>query len=341
MQVKKIACLTFSSFLACGSTAWTFDSVDPNPTPPGYVQGGGPSGFQLRDLPNAPPVKPDTKHPAIEIPELEGRYSPIGDVAPPDTPTVPYPGFWKPPVLTDRPCSDDTDCASGLKCRQVAFKPPDQWTTQCALLPDIVYPPGTHPIPEGTDSVDYPDFRIGGTLPAGFSKIHSLKAGELPPAPQGYEWVYAPESGCDLDRLCGMLHSCTVDDHPERLPSDWFQSYVLKPEDFYCLQYRSRGLVSPLEGSSLAGWASRCASSSRTTILVDPSLRGARLLGNGLMALDSKNYLCNGFVELLRQQGITIIKDGDVYRVVKGTANAAVPGAPPREATSTRLQKDR
>lgn len=59
--------------------------IEANPTPPGYLGGGGgPSGTTLKNLPNSPPLSV----PGTEVPDSKPPKNPNGDVPPSGTPLI-------------------------------------------------------------------------------------------------------------------------------------------------------------------------------------------------------------------------------------------------------------
>jgi hypothetical protein len=92
MTSDRLGLALFSVMLMCfcvGSVLAT-EPVGPNPLPPGYIQGGGPSGFEVRDLPNAR-LGPDPNKPMLEAPDHTRGENPNGDTAPPGVPTIDAP----------------------------------------------------------------------------------------------------------------------------------------------------------------------------------------------------------------------------------------------------------
>jgi hypothetical protein len=67
------------------------EPVEPNPLPPGYVEGGGPSGFEIKDLPSSGSLKPNPDQTPTEAPDQTRCENPDGDTPPAGTPTIEAP----------------------------------------------------------------------------------------------------------------------------------------------------------------------------------------------------------------------------------------------------------
>ena len=62
--------------------------IESNPFPAGYGGGGGPSGVNVRDIPNSP--EPPASSPRIDVPQGQST-NPNGDIPLPGTPMIQAP----------------------------------------------------------------------------------------------------------------------------------------------------------------------------------------------------------------------------------------------------------
>ena len=79
------------------------------------------------------------------------------------------------------------------------------------------------------------------------------------------------------------------------------------------------------QGIPLVEVAPICAADSSSSMIVDQSLQAVMLT----TPVAGGSSYCESFAFALRAQGLTIIKDGDVYRVVEGSEKAVIPPSPP------------
>jgi hypothetical protein len=139
--------------------------------------------------------------------------------------------LWDAPVVTERNCTFDRECPSGMTCGVAGLPDNDakKIRGRCAFLPIFVWSPGTGFLePEGE-----PRWPQSPPLPKNLPTIWDITVGPLPPAPHGYFWIQGAQfpcwwMTCRLGMGCNILNIS----HPQRYPAT---TYVLRPADSLCL----------------------------------------------------------------------------------------------------------
>lgn len=109
-------------------------------------------------------------------------------------------------------------------------------------------------------------------------------------------------------------------------PSESSQGPIA-PTQNYTVEPAPANARAPIEiGYPLTDLASRCAALSGKTVVVDQSLQGVRLAT--AVTYGHNSYYCDSFANVLRPQGLTILKQGDVYHVVEGSEKPDIPPRP-------------